>query len=83
MKQWKAYRGRGGDWELYDLAKDVEEQHDIAKEQPDVLQQLTAFAKDSHEPMRPGKVYDRQVIEKDRRQAPHKRKPKPSKPSKQ
>ena len=82
MKQWKAYRGRSGEWELYDLSNDVEEKRDIAANHPDILKELTDYARDAHEPIRPGKVYDRAVIEKDRRQAPHKRKPKPSKQGK-
>ena len=79
MEQWKAYRGRNGEWELYDLSNDVEEKRDIAADHPETLNQLINHARDAHEPIRPGKIYDRDVIEMDRRQAPHKRKPKPSK----
>ena len=34
--------GRNGAWELYDLAKDRTEQHDLAAAQPDKAQELAA-----------------------------------------
>jgi arylsulfatase len=34
--------GRGGPWELYDMAKDRTEQHDLAAEQPDKAKELAA-----------------------------------------
>ena len=34
--------GRKGDWELYDMAKDRTEQHDLASEQPDKAKELAA-----------------------------------------
>jgi arylsulfatase A-like enzyme len=34
--------GRGGPWELYDLAKDRSEQHDLAKTQPKQVRLLAA-----------------------------------------
>ena len=37
MNDWKAYRGKGGQWELYDLASDPEEQYDVAAKHPDVF----------------------------------------------
>ena len=80
MHQWKAYT-KGKVWELYDLCRDIEEQHDLAKEHPRTLEQLISLAEAAHEPIRPGEVYDRDIIEKDRRQAPHKRKTKPNKKS--
>ena len=73
MKQWKAYLSGQGDWELYDLSQDIEEKHNVASEHPGILQQLVGYAEDAHEPVRPGEVYDRAVIQKDRRQAPHNR----------
>lgn len=82
MNQWKAYRVGDGKWELYDLTSDVEEKHNIAAGHPDVLKQLTDYAEEAHEPVKRGEVFDRAVIQKDRRQAPHNRKPKPAKPSK-
>lgn len=82
MNQWKAIRGKGGDWELYDLSTDIEEKRDIATDHPEILNQLITYASESHEPVKGGEVYDRKRIEKDRRQAPHKRKPVPLKTSK-
>lgn len=66
---WKAYRGGNGQWELYDLSKDVEEQTDLASERPAILKKLIAFAADAHEPIRPGKIHRKDLIEKDRRQS--------------
>ncbi|MDB4786339.1 arylsulfatase [Planctomycetaceae bacterium] len=75
MNQWKALRRGGGDWELYDLSSDIEEKRDVAADHPDIVSQLNSYALESHEPVRVGEVYDRKLIEKDRRQAPHQRNP--------
>ena len=74
MQQWKACRGGNGDWELYDLSNDVQEKSNIAADRPDILKQLIGYAEDAHEPVKKGQVFDRAVIQKDRRQAPHNRK---------
>lgn len=79
MQHWKAYRQGQGDWELYDLSTDIEEQHNVAADHPAILQQMVEYARQAHEPVRPGKVFDRSIIEKDRRQAPHQRRPKRNK----
>lgn len=71
MKDWKAYKSKKGHWELYNLADDVEEKLDIAAKHPDVLKHLVAHAAESHEPIKPGEVYHRNLAEKDHRQAPH------------
>ncbi len=68
---WKAYRGKSGKWELYDLSKDVEEVHDLADSNREVLDRLTAFAKEAHEEVRPGEIYDRDLVDKDHHHAPH------------
>ncbi|TWT75239.1 arylsulfatase [Allorhodopirellula solitaria] len=81
MDQWKAYKPGNGAWELYDLSKDVEEQQNIANDRPEILKQMIADAEEAHEPIRPGTVYTREWINKDRRQAPHHR-PKTLPPSK-
>ncbi|MEO1615259.1 MAG: arylsulfatase [Planctomycetota bacterium] len=74
MDNWKAYKRGKNPWELYDLSKDPEERVDLADESTGILQQLIAKAESSHRPIRPGEVYDRVLIQKDRRQAPHRRK---------
>ncbi|MEM7386217.1 MAG: sulfatase-like hydrolase/transferase, partial [Verrucomicrobiota bacterium] len=70
---WKAYRSRKGPWELYDLSMDIEEKMNLAADESDQLKQLIALAEEAHSPIRPGEVYDRKLIDKDRRQAPHQR----------
>jgi arylsulfatase A len=73
MQEWKAYKGKRGHWELYDLSRDVEEKRDLAGEQPALLKRLIRFAEASHQPIRPGAVHHRALTEKDHRQAPHQR----------
>tara|TARA_B100001057_G_scaffold198455_1_gene199033 strand:- start:722 stop:2140 length:1419 start_codon:yes stop_codon:yes gene_type:complete len=79
MKNWKAYRKAKGNWELYDLAKDIEEKKNVAATNPKILEQLVAHAKTSHTPVRPGEVYNRALVTKDHNHAP----PKPKRPKKQ
>ncbi|WP_419189108.1 arylsulfatase [Stieleria marina] len=71
MDNWKAYKGKKGDWELYDLSKDVQEKTNRAADHPDILKQLVAYASEAHEPLRPGIVFNRELAAKDHRQAPH------------
>ena len=71
MKNWKAYKAKKGDWKLFDLSQDIEENDDLAKEKPEILKQLVALSGSSHQPIKPGKIYRRDLIEKDRKQAPH------------
>lgn len=78
MSDWKAYKGRKGEWELYRLSQDIEEKNNVAADHPEVLKQLVAIAKESHEPMRPGEIYERELMNKDHRQAPHQKAKKPS-----
>lgn len=61
------------DWERYDLSIDIQEKRNIASDYPDILKQLTGYAEDAHQPVRKGQIFDRAVIQKDRRQAPHNR----------
>lgn len=72
-KDWKAYRPQNGPWQLFNLARDPEEKVDLADEHPKILADLITLAKGSHEPTRPGEIYRRDLIAKDRRQAPHRR----------
>lgn len=65
---WKAIRpGRNRPWELYNLAEDVSERHNLADQYPDVLRRLQQFAAEAHEEPREGIFYDRALHEKDRR----------------
>jgi arylsulfatase A-like enzyme len=73
MNHWKAYKGRNGDWELYDLVQDKEENSDVAASNRDILNRLIAHAKQAHRPMQTGEIYNRDLLEKDHRQAPHER----------
>jgi arylsulfatase A-like enzyme len=73
MDHWKAYRSRKGDWELYDLSSDIEEKQNIAAAHPDIVKQLAAHAEAAHQPVQPGEIYDRDLTDKDHRQAPHER----------
>ncbi|GAB5405560.1 MAG: arylsulfatase [Aureliella sp.] len=70
---WKGYRGKKDAWELYDLSVDIEEQNNVAEEHPEIVKQIADLAAESHQPVRGGQVFDRKLIEKDRRQAPHRR----------
>jgi len=68
MGQWKAVQpGKNKDWELYDLSSDVEEQHNLAAAQPDLLAKLKAFAEQAHEEPAEGVFHDREIHERDRR----------------
>lgn len=71
--KWKAIRTLAkqqtdGPWELYDLENDVSETTSVAEQHPDILAKIQAFAKASHEPVRPGIYHDadRKRHEKDR-----------------
>ena len=63
---WKAYRGAKSKWELYDLSVDIQEKHNVATKHLDVLQRLIAIAKEAHQPVKPGEVYDQKLAKKDR-----------------
>jgi len=67
-KHWKAIRPRpNAEWELYDLSRDLEEKTNVAAEHADVLAKMKAFAKQAHQPARPGVFHNREIHEKDRR----------------
>ena len=64
---WKAILpGRGAAWELYDLANDLSETKNLAREHPEVLARLQAYAQAAHTPPQSGEIYDRTLVEKDR-----------------
>jgi arylsulfatase A-like enzyme len=52
-QNWKAVSNRAGaPFELYDLASDIAEQHNLAKEKPDVMAKIEAICREAHEPER-------------------------------
>jgi arylsulfatase A-like enzyme len=64
---WKAVRPKpDAAWELYDLSKDIGEQHNLAAEKPDVLRKLVASAEAAHEPVREGSFASTDLHERDR-----------------
>jgi arylsulfatase A-like enzyme len=66
--QWRAVRPKlAAAWELYDLASDPSESHDLAGAKPDVLARLTALAEKAHEPVREGTFTSTERHERDRR----------------
>ncbi|MFW6163722.1 MAG: sulfatase-like hydrolase/transferase [Planctomycetota bacterium] len=68
MGHWKAIRPHPKrDWELYDLAEDIEEKNNVADDHPDILAKLKAFAEQAHEPARPGSFHNRALHLKDKR----------------
>lgn len=62
---WKAYKPRRGEWELYDLSEDIEEKKNIAAQYPAKLKELIRYAKEAHEPHVPGDVLDMELCMKD------------------
>lgn len=46
--KWKAHRKPGGQLELYDLAADIAEKHNVADQNAEVLKQMAAFMKEAH-----------------------------------
>src|SRR5207248_2013723 len=64
---WKAIQpARGGEWELYNLDRDISESKNLVAEQPQILAKLKAFAQQAHTPQQIGEIYDRTLVEKDR-----------------
>jgi arylsulfatase A-like enzyme len=69
MGDWKAVRREGNKaakkladkpaaWELYDLAHDIEEANDVAKDHADIVAKIDAIATAAHKPVQPGSVLD-------------------------
>ena len=68
MDHWKAIQpGKNRVWELYDLTRDIGEEHDVADQNPGVLAKMKTLAAESHEPAEEGVFHDRAIHEKDRR----------------
>ncbi len=51
MGQWKAYQETGKPLELFDLATDPFEQHDLAKEKPDLSARMKVIFAEAHQPL--------------------------------
>ena len=69
---WKSVKNRKGGWELYDLSKDISETTDVADKHPDVLERLTAYAKEATVPAPRGEIYNEALMNKDRDYFPEK-----------
>jgi arylsulfatase A-like enzyme len=53
LKSWKAVRnGPRAPFELYDLAADIGEEHNVAKDKPDVMARIEAICREAHAPER-------------------------------
>ncbi|ALJ06814.1 N-acetylgalactosamine 6-sulfate sulfatase (GALNS) [Pseudalgibacter alginicilyticus] len=62
MGDWKAIKpNKQTDYELYDLSADIEEQHNLADEHPEILKKILSYAKEAHRPPKSGKVLDSSV----------------------
>jgi len=68
MGNWKAVQpGHDADWELYDLATDIEEKTSVASQNAAVLEKMKAFAKQAHTPAVEGTFHNRAIHERDRK----------------
>ena len=56
--QWKLV-GTLKQWELYDLAADIEEKADVAAQHPEIVQKLAAYAEQAHTPNTWGEWIDK------------------------
>ncbi|MFT7643342.1 MAG: arylsulfatase A-like enzyme [Pirellulaceae bacterium] len=66
-ENWKAVMTRSnGKWELYDLTEDITEENDVSADEPELMAEITKFAKSAHEPERTGTFSTRDLNEKDR-----------------
>ena len=64
---WKAIQpGKNKSWELYDLSKDISEEHNVAGEQADVLARIKSIAQQAHQPAVEGTFQDTVLHERDR-----------------
>jgi arylsulfatase A-like enzyme len=56
---WKAYKSGKQPWRLFNVKADTLEERDLAKERPDVLEEMVAYARSAHVPATPGGWIDR------------------------
>ena len=62
INNWKAIKpNKNAPFELYNLSKDIQELDDVAAQQPEVLAQVKAYAKEAHTAPRIGKILDASV----------------------
>lgn len=65
---WKGVLNRkAGTWELFDLSKDVSEESNLAKSNPEMLVRLKEVVEREHRPANPGSYTDRTLHERDRK----------------
>lgn len=65
---WKLVRSKPAEaWQLYDLARDISERHDVAAANEALTAELAALARAAHEPVREGTFERRDLHERDRR----------------
>ena len=64
---WRAVHPGKKDWELYNLKSDPSESKDVAADHPEILNKLSALAKQAHEPMLAGTYTTRERADRDRR----------------
>jgi arylsulfatase A-like enzyme len=68
LGDWKGYKRGDAPWALYDLGRDISEAHDVAGEHPDLIRRIRSITEAAHTPPEVGQVFDRTLIEKDRRE---------------
>ena len=62
----KAVKPRRGDWELYDLGKDVSERNNLAESNRPKLEELQQIARQASDPVREGTFSNPEIHERDR-----------------
>lgn len=68
IENWKGHLGgKDKKWELYDLATDVEELVNVADKHTDIVAKMAAYAEEAHVENILGVIYDRELVEKDRK----------------
>lgn len=58
-KNWKAIKPEpSAEFQLYNLAKDIEEQENVALEHPQIMSKIEQFVREAHQPHEHGEIYD-------------------------